>query len=77
MNFLDPQETDKGEPWGPHRYKEIVQERYYLAKHGKISYQDTGKMTPTERDLIKQFILEDAQKERQLLEDVRQQRGKK
>ena len=55
MNFLDPQLTEDGKNYGPVRYKHIVKERYYIAKNSHISYEDTGKMTPLERDYIKQF----------------------
>ena len=60
MSFLDPLTTESGEPYGPARYKEIVEERFYIAKKGHISYESTGKMTPTERDYIRHFIIEDA-----------------
>ena len=60
MNFLDPQLTEDGKPYGPARYKNIVKERYYIAKNGHISYEATGKMTPLEREYIKQFIVDDA-----------------
>lgn len=74
LNFLDPQTDDQGNPWGPVRYKELVKERYYIAKQGHLSYDDVGKMTPTERDMIRQFILEDAQATQKALDDMKHNR---
>lgn len=77
MNFLDQQTTDDGQPYGPIRYKEIVEERFYIAKHGHISYADTGRMTPTERDCIKQLILDDAKRNQEKLEELQRSRQKR
>jgi len=59
--------TSNGEPYGPHRYREIVKERYYIAKQGNISYIETGKMTPMERELILEYILEDLQMQQNII----------
>lgn len=59
QNFLDPVSTSEGEPYGPYRYRQIVQERYLIAKHSNISYADTGAMNPSERHMILQFIAEE------------------
>lgn len=76
MNFLDQQWTDDGQPYGPVRYKEIVQERYYLVKHGNFSYADTGKMTPTERDYVRDFLLAEAKKQQELMASLSNKRKK-
>ena len=55
-------------PYGPERYKDIVKERYYIAKHGRISYGDTGKMSPQERLLILNFIFEDLQAKQNIID---------
>ena len=68
MNFLDQQYDENGRPLGPERYKEIVKDRYYIAKHGNISYQDTGRMTPTERDYIRNFIEEDLRRQKEYID---------
>jgi len=59
--------TSEGKPYGPERYKEIVKERYYIAKQGNISYADTAKMTPQERDLIMKYIIEDLQNQQNII----------
>ena len=68
LNFLDQQYDENGNPRGPERYKEIVKERYYIAKHGNISYEDTGKMTPVERDYITEFIEADLKRQKEYIE---------
>lgn len=68
LNFLDQQYDSNGKPLGPERYKEIVKERYYIAKHGNISYADTGKMTPVERDYIREFIEDDLKRQKEYID---------
>lgn len=62
MNFLDPQLTSDGLPYGPTRYKEIIEERYYISKFMNTSYGDTGKITPTERRYLLTLIKEDQER---------------
>lgn len=68
LSFLDPQKTKDGKPYGPERFKQIVKERYLISKHTNSSYFDTGSITPTERDLLLQFISEDLQKTKEAIE---------
>ena len=73
MNFLDQQYDDKGKPLGPEKYKEIVKERYFIAKHSHISYDDTGKMTPRERDYIQEFIVDDLKRQQDYVKNMTQE----
>lgn len=68
MNSLDPQTTNNNQPYGPIRYKEIVKERWYIAKHSNIPYSDTENITPTERNYILEFISEDFQRNKEAME---------
>lgn len=77
LNFLDPAFTSNGEPYGPHRYKEIVLERYQICKNSNISYSDTGQMTPAERKMILQFIVDDRKREAKALEESKKKYSKK
>ena len=70
LSFFDPPLTSSGEPFGPLRYREIVKERYYIAKQGNISYTDTGKMTPTERELVISYILEELQARQNMINQI-------
>ena len=67
-NFLDPLTTSDGKPYGPIRYKQLVEERYFITKHSNITYSDTGKMNPTERGFIISWIKEEIARKRELLE---------
>lgn len=68
MNSLDPQTTNDGKPYGPIRYKEIVKERWFIAKQAHIGYSDTAEMTPIERTYIMEFIQEEYQKTKEAIE---------
>lgn len=68
MSSLDPQTTNNGQPYGPIRYKEIVKERWFIAKQSNIGYSDTAEMTPTERGYILEFISEEYQKTKEAIE---------
>ena len=68
LNFFDPPSISKeGEPYSKVRYRDIVKERYYIAKHGNIPYSDSAKMTPAERELIMHFILDDLQTQQNII----------
>lgn len=68
---MDPPRTDTGEPYGPFRYQEIVKERYFITKNAGVSYEDTGKMTPTERGLYINFIVEEFEKAKNAMEEAK------
>ncbi len=69
---MDPLLTIDGRPYGPTRYKEIVKERYLVAKHCNTSYVDVGEMTPAERQYLIEFITEDAKKAKEHIEQQKQ-----
>lgn len=71
MNFLDPAQTEDGKPYGPIRYRELVKERYVIAKNINTSYLDTGKMTPIERKYILQFLHEEAKKHQEMIDAMK------
>ena len=56
---MDPQLTDDGKPYGPHRFKEIVRERYLISRESNTSYTDLGQITPAERGYLIEFIADD------------------
>ena len=69
MSFLDHLVTEDNKPWGPERYKNIIRERYRITKNANISYGDTGNMTPTEREIILQFIDDDLKRSKEILDN--------
>lgn len=71
LNFLDPQLTNDGKPYGPERFKNIAKERYLISKHTNTSYEDTQSLSPAERSYILQFITEDLQREKEIYDKAR------
>lgn len=67
-NFLDPQLTSDGQPYGPVRYKQIVKECYLIAKNCNTSYTDLMKITPLERSYLLQFIADEINRSQELLQ---------
>ena len=74
---MDPQLTSDGKPYGPVRFREIVQERYIISKQTHMTYEDTGKMTPAERKMIIQFLVEDTRREKEAIEQAKKGRKTK
>ena len=71
-NFFDQRFNEKGEPLTPLKYRSLVTERYVISSNINTSYEDVGKMTPTERHIILQMLKaradklkEDAEKRKQ------------
>ena len=58
--------TEDGKPFGPSRYKEISKERYLISKHTNTSYEDTGNMSPLEREFMLEFLMEDFQRQKEM-----------
>lgn len=77
LSFLDPKLTSNGENYGPIRYKEIVEERWYISKHLHTSYNDVGEITPIERNYLIEFIVRELDKEKESMEKMRQQMNAK
>ena len=71
---MDPQLTSDGKPYGPIRYRQLVHERYLLAKKAHISYEESGKLTPTERNIIFNIMNEERKREEEELRQIRNAR---
>lgn len=76
-SFLDQQTTKDGKPYGPIRFKQIVKELYIIAKQTNTSYTDLLNITPTERDLLINFILEENKKAEESMEKMKADAMKK
>lgn len=81
LNFLDPKLTENGKPYGPERYKRIVQECYLISKNMNTSYSDVLKITPMEREYLINFLLEDYNERKKAVEQeiqtIEEQRASK
>ena len=74
LNFLDPQKTKDGKPYGPFRYKQIVKECYYITKNTNTSYSDILKMSPAEREFMLEFIADEMKRAQEQMDKYRQQK---
>ena len=69
--------TESGKDYGPYRFKEIVKERYLIAKNCHTSYLDVGKITPLERSYLIEFLTEEARKTKEFMEQQELKRKNK
>lgn len=77
QSFLDPQKTKEGKPYGPARFKQLVQECYIISKNCNTSYSDVLDISPLERSYILQFILEEAQSKQEAVDKAKAQQNSK
>ncbi len=68
VNFLDPQTTETGEPYGPIRFRELVRECYILSKNLNTSYTHILNITPVERNYLLKLLIEEAKHQKDLIE---------
>lgn len=62
--------TSDGKLYAPHRYKEIVEERYQISKHINTSYNDLADVTPLERKYLIEFIKRDIERENEIRQNI-------
>lgn len=60
--------TSDGRPYGPIRYKEIVKECYLISKNLNTSYTDVLHTTPTERNYMLEFMLNEAKQREEIIQ---------
>lgn len=58
LNFLYQRYDEKGNPIGPRRFKEIVEECWFISKSINTSYTDILQVTPLERRYLIDIIKE-------------------
>ena len=58
----------EGGKYAIQRYKDLVQERYYISKQINTSYEDVGRMTPIERAYIIKFISDEIKRQNEMIE---------
>lgn len=63
--------TDDGKPYGPIRYKEIVDECCIISKNLNTPYTDVLNITPTERNYIIKFLIKEAEQRAALLDKAK------
>jgi len=68
--------TEDGKPYGPKRYRDITKERYYISKYCNTSYNDAGDITPLERRYLLEFITEELEKQKAMIDKVKSDQRK-
>jgi len=58
LNFLYQRYDDKGNPTGPKRFKEIIEECWFISKNINTSYTDILQISPLERKYLIDTIKE-------------------
>ena len=66
-----------GEPYGPHRYKQIIKEAYIIAKSTNTPYTEILDITPTERNELLNLILEENRKSEEAIEKIKAENRRK
>lgn len=61
QHFLDPIWTSDGKPYGPWKYKKIVEECYFISHQIHTTYSDLLKITPRERLYLMEFLTREAE----------------
>jgi len=54
-----------------------VKERYLISKNTHTSYNDTKDITPTEREILLQLIMQDLQHQQELIEKHKREAANK
>ena len=72
QNFLDPQFTNDGKPYGPIRVKLILEQCYLLTRYLHISYTDVLKISPLEREHLLKLLSQEFEKSKKYIEEQRQ-----
>ena len=54
-----------------------MKERYLISKNTHTSYNDTKDITPTEREILLQLIIEDLQQQQELIEKQKREAAMK
>ena len=70
LNFFDPLWTSDGKPFAPEQFKAIIKDRYLISKNMNTSYSDVGEITPTERAYLMQLLIEDAEKQAEIIDKL-------
>ena len=76
-NFLDPKKTSDGKPYGPTKFKSLVKELYLIAKNCNTPYTELLDITPTEKDQLISFIVEDAKRSEEQMAKIKEQNKNK
>ncbi len=69
-SFLDPQLSKEGKPYGPKRFKEIVQECWYISDNLHTSYADVLDLSFQERVYLIECINKKQESDTKLMNEA-------
>lgn len=58
------------------RFKDIARERYLISKHTNTSFNDTQYMSPIEREFVLEFVMEELQKQKEIMDAAKEKANK-
>lgn len=58
------------------RFKDVARERYLISKHTNTSFNDTQYMSPVEREFVLEFIMEELQKQKEIMDAAKEKANK-
>ena len=64
--------TSDGKPYGPLRYKAIVQECFMISKNCNTSYSDLLNITPIEKQYLMEFIIQEFEANKKAQDEMNQ-----
>lgn len=70
QSFLDPLKTSDGKPYNPFRFKQIVEECWFISKNIHTSYNELLDITPTERTYLRNMIIDDMERSTKRMQQV-------
>lgn len=73
-SFLDPQTSKDGRPYGPKRYKELVQECWYISDNLNTSYTDVLDLAYIDRIYLSEAIKTKQEATSKAIEEARRKR---
>ena len=76
-NFLDPQTTNNGKPYGPIKFKQLVKECYVLAKNINTPYTELLDITPAEKNELLNLIIEENKRNEEAMQKMREKNRRK
>ena len=72
LKIKDSNGKDKEIPYGPWRYKRIIEECYFISHQIHTSYTDLLKVTPRERSYMLEFINDELRRQKESIERIKQ-----
>lgn len=74
---MDPQTNEEGKPLAPLLYRDILRRCYYISKNTNNSIEEVKNMPVYDRDMIIEFMINDAKQLEKVQKEQQRQRNSK